>query len=68
MVTGQSISCTVVRGLILEPTGQAEGEYRRLGVFMTSHGASMNVLGVPHRSEEVIPASNMIPKNTSTLL
>lgn len=62
VVTGQSISCTVVRGLILEPTGQAEGEYRRLGVFMTSHGASMNVLGVPHRSEEVIPCKQYDPE------
>ena len=61
LVTGQSIACTSVRGLILEPTGQAEGEYRRLGVFMTNHGQSMNVLGVPHRSENKIPCKEYNP-------
>jgi hypothetical protein len=44
-----------VRGLILKPTGRQKGEYRRLGVFMTSHADSMNVLVVPHRSEEKSP-------------
>lgn len=62
VVTGQAWSCTTVRGLILEPTGQAEGEYRRLGVFMTSHGASMNVLSVPHRSEKEIPCKEYDPE------
>ena len=55
LVTGQSLTCNSVRGLILEPTGQAEGEYRRLGVFMTNHWHSMNVLSVPHRSENEVP-------------
>ena len=54
LVAGQTLSCTAVRGLILEPTGRVEGEYRRLGLFMTSHGVSMNALSVPHRSEEGI--------------
>ena len=61
LVTGQSTSCMAVRGLILEPTGRAEGEYRRLGLFMTSHGDSMSVLGVPHRSEEGIPCLEYDP-------
>ena len=61
VVTGQSWSCTAVRGLILEPTGRVEGEYRRLGLFMTSHGDSMNILGVPHRSEEGIPCMEYDP-------
>ena len=61
LVTGQSITCTCVRGLILEPTGNAEGEYRRLGVFMTDHGQSMNMLGVPHRSENKIPCKEYNP-------
>lgn len=61
LVTGQSISCTSVRGLILEPTGQAEGEYRRLGVFMTNHWHSMNVLCVPHQSEKDVPCKEYNP-------
>ena len=61
VVTGQSLSLRAVRGLILEPTRREEGEYRRLGVFMTSHGDTMNVLGVPHRSEETIPCKEYDP-------
>ena len=61
LVTGQSTSCTSVRGLILEPTGQGEGQYRRLGVFMTNHGPSMNVLGVPHRSEKEVSCKEYDP-------
>ena len=37
------------------------GEYRRLGLFMTSPGDSMNLLGVPHRSEEGIPCMEYDP-------
>ena len=61
VVAGQSLSCMAVRGLILEPTGRVEGEYRRLGVFMTSHGDSMNILGAPHRSEGGIPCMEYDP-------
>ena len=61
LLTGQSFSCMAVRGLILEPTGGGKGEYRRLGLFMTSHGDSMNVLGVPHRSEDGIPCLEYDP-------
>ncbi|MCJ1275164.1 hypothetical protein MMC21_002964 [Puttea exsequens] len=61
VVTGLSAYCTAVRGLILEPTGQVEGEYRRLGLFMTSHGDSMNVLGVSHRSQDRIPCEEYDP-------
>ncbi|KAI4130659.1 MAG: hypothetical protein LQ338_001636 [Usnochroma carphineum] len=61
VVTGQSTSCMAVRGLILMLTGQAEGEYQRLGMFMTAHGDTMNVLGVPHRSEETIPCEEYDP-------
>lgn len=44
-----------MRGLILYLIGEAEGEYRRLGMFVTAHGDPMNVLGVPHRSGNEIP-------------
>lgn len=33
VVAGESSYCTAVRGLILEPTGRVEGEYRRLGLL-----------------------------------
>ena len=62
VVVGQSAYCTAVRGLILEPTGRVEGEYRRLGLFITCHGDSMNILGVPHRSEDKIPCEAFDPE------
>jgi hypothetical protein len=50
-----------LRGLIIEPTGRVDGEYRRLGLFMTSHSVSMNVISVPHRSEATIPCERYEP-------
>ncbi|KAI4139242.1 MAG: hypothetical protein L6R39_006398 [Caloplaca ligustica] len=61
VVAGQSTSRTAVRGLILEETAEGKGEYRRIGVFMTAHGDSMNVLGVPHRSETRVPCKEFDP-------
>lgn len=51
VVAGSTYFSCVVRGLILESVEGVEGLYRRLGVFVTNHGRTINVLGVPHRSE-----------------
>jgi hypothetical protein len=69
--SGQSSICGYVRGLILKSTGRQKGEYRRLDVFMNSHGDSMNVLVVRHCSEEKIRCVECDPeehKHTFTIV
>jgi hypothetical protein len=69
--SGLSSICRYVRGLVLKPTGQRKGEYRRLDVFINSYGDSMNVLVVRHCSEEKIRCVEYDPeehKHTFTIV
>jgi hypothetical protein len=71
LFTAPSTMHSAIRGLILEPTGHVMGEYRRLGLFTTSHNTLMNVLSVPHQSEGNIPCEqydSKAHKHTFTII